>query len=326
MISATAMAFIAGALLDLLLGDPRWLPHPIRGIGLLIQAQERLLRPASPAYSPPREGETASAASGGGRLAENVAGLILVVLVLLIVVAVVILSLYWGGIPAAAYWIFTCLAVRSLDQESKRVVEALRADDLHRARKLVAYLVGRDTQNLSEKEVTRAVFETVAENMSDAIVAPLFYLAILGVPGMVAYKAVNTMDSMIGYKNDRYIRFGWAAARLDDIANYVPARITAALIVFSAALIRLEWRRAIAVVFRDAHLQPSPNAGYPEAALAGALGVQLGGLNYYFGRPVEKPFLGDPRADLNWSRFSQVRLLLYLVAAVSYLIVGISLL
>src|SRR5438093_3875178 len=125
MIYATTMALVLGPALDLLLGDPRWLPHPIRGIGLLIQAQERLLRPASPAYSPPREGETASAASGGGRLAENVAGLILVVLVLLIVVAVVILSLYWGGIPAAAYWIFTCLAVLSVDQESQRVGAAV---------------------------------------------------------------------------------------------------------------------------------------------------------------------------------------------------------
>src|SRR4051794_39562738 len=117
--------------------------------------------------------------------------------------------------------------------------------------------------------------------MSDAIVAPLFYLALVGVPGMVAYKAVNTMDSMVGYKNDRYIRFGWAAARLDDLANYIPARITAAMILFSAAIMRLRWRTAIQIVLRDAHLQPSPNAGYPEAALAGALGVRLGGLNYY---------------------------------------------
>jgi adenosylcobinamide-phosphate synthase len=159
--------------------------------------------------------------------------------------------------------------------------------------------------------------------MSDAIVAPLFYLAILGVPGMVAYKAVNTMDSMIGYKNDRYIRFGWAAARLDDVANYIPARITALLIILAAALLRLRWRSAVNIVFRDAHLQPSPNAGYPEAALAGALGVQLGGLNYYFGRPVQKPFLGDPLEDLEWTRFSQVRLLLYLVTAVSY--IGVAL-
>src|SRR4029077_20700941 len=158
-----------------------------------------------------------------------------------------------------------------LDQESHKVIRALRHGDLEKARQLIGRLVGRDTNHLSESEIVRAVFETVAENMSDAIVAPLFYLALLGIPGMVAYKAVNTMDSMVGYKNDRYLRFGWAAARLDDIANYIPARITAGLIVLSAAVMRLRWRGAIRVVLRDAHLQPSPNAGYPEAALAGAL-------------------------------------------------------
>ena len=305
MIYPTTTALALGVLMDLLLGDPRWLPHPIRGMGLLINALERLLRRIR--Y-------------------EKSAGCIFVCGVLLTVVSVVTVSLHWGGFLVAAYWIFTCLAVRSLDQESNKVIAALRDGDLHRARTLVGYLVGRDTGQLSDKDVTRAVFETVAENMSDAIVAPLFYLAMLGVPGMVAYKAVNTMDSMVGYKNDRYLRFGWAAARLDDVANYIPARITAGLIVLMAALVRLRWRLAIRVVLRDAHLQPSPNAGYPEAALAGALGVRLGGLNYYFGHPVQKPFLGDPLEDLQWNRFSQVRLLLYLVAACSYLVVALWLL
>ena len=305
MIYPTTTALALGVLMDLLLGDPRWLPHPIRGMGLLIRALERFLRKIP---------------------FEEVSGCILVCAVLLTVVSAVTVTLHWGGFPVAAYWIFTCLAVRNLDQESNKVIAALRDGDLHRARTLVGYLVGRDTGHLSDKDVTRAVFETVAENMSDAIVAPLFYLAILGVPGMVAYKAVNTMDSMVGYKNDRYLRFGWAAARLDDIANYIPARITAGLIVLMAALVRLRWRAAIRVVLRDAHLQPSPNAGYPEAALAGALGVRLGGLNHYFGHPVQKPFLGDPLEDLQWNRFSHVRLLLYLVAACSYLVVALWLL
>jgi len=304
MIYPTTTALALGALLDLLLGDPRWLPHPIRGIGLLINVLERLLRRIR--Y-------------------EKAGGCILVCAVLVIVVSMVAVTLHWGGLLVAAYWIFTCLAVRNLDQESNKVIAALRDGDLHQARRLVAFLVGRDTSDLSAKDVTRAVFETVAENMSDAVVAPLFYLAILGVPGMVAYKAVNTMDSMIGYKNDRYIRFGCSAARLDDVVNYIPARITALLIILAAAVLRLRWRRAVNIVFRDAHLQPSPNAGYPEAALAGALGVQLGGLNYYFGRPVQKPFLGDPLEELEWKRFSQVRLLLYLVTAVSYLVVAICL-
>jgi len=302
MLYATATTLTIGALLDLLLGDPGWLPHPIRGIGRLIQILERILR----------------------RLPyERLAGITLVLTVLLAVTTIVTATLYWASGIAAVYWIFTSLAVRSLDQESNKVIRALRDGDLDKARKLLAYIVGRDTQTLSDREITRAVFETVAENMSDAIVAPLFYLALFGVPGMVAYKAVNTMDSMIGYKNERYIRFGWAAARLDDVANYIPARITAGLIVFSAALLRLRWRDAISIVFRDARLQPSPNAGYPEAALAGALGVQLGGLNYYFGRPVQKPFLGEPIEDLQYGKFSDVRLLLYLVTAISYFAVAL---
>jgi adenosylcobinamide-phosphate synthase len=305
MLYATTTALALGATLDLLLGDPRWLPHPIRGIGLLIQALERLLRKIP--Y-------------------EKAAGCLLVLGVLFTVVSIATISVQWGGLLVAAYWIFSCIAVRSLERESNKVIHALRSGDLNGARSSVSYLVGRDTKDLSENDVTRAVFETVAENMSDAIVAPLFFLALFGVPGMVGYKAVNTMDSMVGYKNDRYIRFGWAAARLDDVANYIPARITAGLIVLAAAVLRLRWRRAIGVVLRDAHLQPSPNAGYPEAALAGALGVRLGGLNYYFGRPVRKPFLGDRLEDLKWSQFSQVRLLLYFVTAVSYLVVGLWLL
>jgi len=298
----TTTALIIGAMLDLILGDPRWFPHPIRGIGRMIQALETILRKV---------------------VSERLGGYILVLLVLAVVVAIVSATVHWGGLPAVSFWIFTSLAARTLDRDSNKVIEALRAGDLEQARTLVRNLVGRDTASLSARDVTRAVFETVAENMSDAIVAPLFYLALLGVPGMVAYKAVNTMDSMVGYKNDRYIRFGWAAARLDDVANYIPARITALLIILAAALLRLRWRRAVAVVLRDARLQPSPNAGYPEAALAGALGIQLGGLNYYFGRAVQKPLLGDPLEDLEWKRFSHVRLLLYLVTAVSYVVVAL---
>jgi len=305
MMYATTPVLALGAVLDLLLGDPRWLPHPIRGMGLLISALERGLRKFS--Y-------------------QKLSGCVLVVVVLCIVLTVVTLTLHWGGFPVAAYWIFTCLAIRSLDQESHKVIAALRMGDLNRARILVGYLVGRDTKDLSQEEVTRAVFETVAENMSDAIVAPLFFLAIFGVPGMVAYKAVNTMDSMVGYKNERYIRLGWAAARLDDVANYIPARITAGLIIVIAMVTRLRWRSAIKTVMRDARLQPSPNAGYPEAAVAGALGVRLGGLNYYFGSPAQKPFLGDALEDLQWSRFSDVRLLLYLVTMLSYAMVALWLL
>jgi adenosylcobinamide-phosphate synthase len=302
MIYATTIELAAGALLDGLIGDPPRLPHPVQAIGSLTIRLENLLRRIPH---------------------EKFAGCVLVASVLSIVVAAVWLTLQWGGPIAAVYWIFSCLAVRSLDQHSSRVIAALRQGDIVRARSLVGFIVGRDTKDLSEKDVTRAVFETVAENISDAIVAPLLFLALLGIPGMAAYKAINTMDSMVGYKNHRYLRFGWAAARLDDAANYVPARLSAALIVIVAAVMRLRWRNAVAVILRDARLQPSPNAGYPEAALAGAFGVRLGGLNHYFGQPVLKPFLGDEIDDLQWSRFPRVRRLLYLVTAISYLLVGL---
>jgi len=302
MLYPTTTELFVGASLDLLLGDPPWIPHPVRGIGRMVAFFEPpLLRIRS----------------------KTLAGCVLAGSVVLIVLTVAALTVYWGGAAASVYCIFTCLAVRSLDRESGKVIRALRAGDLENARRLTGYIVGRDTNDLSERDITRAVFETVGENLSDAIVAPLFFLAVFGIPGMVAYKAINTMDSMIGYKNEKYIRFGWAAARLDDVANYIPARVTAALIVVTAACMRLRWRQALAVVWRDAGLQPSPNSGYPEAALAGALGVQLGGLNYYFGQPSRKPFLGDSIEDLRWNRFPKVRLLLYSVALASYAMVGL---
>jgi len=303
MIEATTAEFAIAVMLDLIIGDPRWLPHPVEGIGFLVRRFERLLRRIMP-Y-------------------ERAAGSVLVFMVLSVSLVFTAVTLRWGRSPVAVYWIFSCLALRSLDQHALRVIEALRSGDLNVARNFVGQIVGRDTDKLSENEIARAVFETVAENLSDGIVAPLFFLALAGIPGMVAYKAINTMDSMIGYKNESYIRFGWAAARLDDLANYIPARITAGFIVLSAALLRLRWRSAAAIILRDARLQPSPNAGYPEAALAGALGVQLGGLNYYFGCPVHKPFLGDPIDELQWSRFATVRSLMYGVAAFSYLALGI---
>jgi adenosylcobinamide-phosphate synthase len=290
MIFPTRASFIIAVLLDLALGDPRWLPHPVRGMGLLIQKLEPVLRRIRPL---------------------RLAGCALVVLVVGASIAVTWLTLWVAGSAATIFWVFSCLAVRSLDREASRVVAALRSGDTAQARSLVGMIVGRDTKALTGQEITRAVFETVAESTSDGIIAPLFYLALGGVPGMVAYKAINTLDSMVGYKNEKYRQFGWASARLDDVVNYIPARITAALIVVAAAALRLHWRNAIRTVIRDADLQPSPNAGYPEAAFAGALGVRLGGLNHYGGKAVRKPFLGDPKRELHWKDFSAVRMLMY---------------
>jgi adenosylcobinamide-phosphate synthase len=176
---------------------------------------------------------------------------------------------------------------------------------------MLAQIVGRDTESLDEKEVVRATIETIAENLSDAVIAPLFYLALGGPATMAAFKAVNTLDSMTGYRNERYREFGWASARMDDVANWIPARLTAALVWLCALLLRYDARRSIAVTLRDARLQPSPNAGYPEAAVAGALGVRLGGLNYYQGVASRKPYIGDGGRPLDLAAYTKARRLLY---------------
>jgi len=231
----------------------------------------------------------------------------------------------WAGWAATICLAYTALSVRSLDEAARLVIDDLKRGDVVKARAALAMIVGRDTQALDEPEIVRAAVETVAENTSDGIVAPLFFLAIGGVPAAMAYKAVNTLDSMFGYKNERYLYFGRASARLDDVANYLPARITAGLVVVSALLLGLSWKKAVNVVRRDARSQPSPNAGYPEAAYAGALGVRLGGTNVYFGRVSHKPHLGDAEQALTVGVYPKLRRLLYATStfAVALAITGI---
>jgi len=212
------------------------------------------------------------------------------------------------------YWIYSLLACRDLDVEASLVIRALERDDIGDARRKLSRIVGRDTDALNEAEILRALFETIAENLSDGVIAPLFYLAISGPACMAAYKALNTLDSMVGHRNVRYREFGWASARLDDVANFIPARVTAALICIAAALLPgLNGRRAFRIALRDGATQPSPNAGYPEAAFAGAFGVRLGGLNFYEGVASRKPFLGDALVPLDPRLFRRARVLLYLV-------------
>jgi adenosylcobinamide-phosphate synthase len=205
--------------------------------------------------------------------------------------------------PLAGYAItlllsWTCLAARSLHDESKLVADALAAGDLSGARRLLSRIVGRDTEQLDEPEIWRALVETVAENTSDGVIAPLLCLMIGGPVLALAYKAVNTLDSMVGYKNDNYLRFGWASARCDDLVNWLPARITGLLMVLVAPLLRLSLTDAWRIMRRDGRNHASPNSGIPEAAAAGALGVRLGGTNRYFGKPVAKPTIGDPLQPL----------------------------
>ncbi|MCL5670464.1 MAG: adenosylcobinamide-phosphate synthase CbiB [Acidobacteria bacterium] len=280
------------------------MPHPVRLIGFMASRAEKQLRKVA---------------------TSRHALLLLGVLVAIAIpsVAAAATRLLLEGITRlsqlagyiATVWIaYTTLSVRGLDQAARAVMIKLKKAQLPKAREALAMIVGRDTQTLDKPEIMRAVIETVAENTSDGFVAPLFYLAIGGVPAAVAYKAINTLDSMFGYKNERYLYFGRAAARLDDAANYLPARLTAALVTLSALALRMPWKKCVQIVLRDARLQPSPNAGFPEAAYAGALRVRLGGSNVYDGCSVHKPYLGDAIRPLAIRIYPELRRLLYITS------------
>jgi adenosylcobinamide-phosphate synthase len=206
----------------------------------------------------------------------------------------------WGSIVTVAL-AWTTLAARDLLEHVRSVQRALQSVSLNEARSAVAKIVGRDTEEMAESDIVRATVETIAESTADGIIAPLFYLVLGGAPLALAYKAVSTLDSMIGHLDDRYRWFGWASARLDDVANFLPARITALLLVLSAGINSRSWpamQRAWYIFCRDGGQHPSPNSGRPEAAMAGALGVQLGGSNRYAGLPIGRPCLGDPDQPL----------------------------
>ena len=300
---------ITAVTLDLLFGDPRRLPHPVVGIGRVITALEKDLRQM-----------VRNERLGGALL------LLIVVVVTYVFVFILLKGAYslspYAGFAVAAILSWTCLAAHSLHQESKLVADRLLAGDLNGARRFLSRIVGRDTEQLDEPEIWRALVETVAENTSDGVIAPLFYL-MLGGPALgLAYKAVNTLDSMVGYKNAAYIRFGWASARFDDIVNYLPARLTGVLMTAAAPLVGLSGWAALRILRRDGRNHSSPNSGIPEAAAAGALGVQLGGANRYFGAVVEKPTIGDPARELSAASYKGVVRLMYGSAALFLIMWG----
>lgn len=277
-------ALLLGFLLDLCFGDPHWLPHPVRLIGWLIQKLETFLRAHFPKT----------------KRGEQAAGVLLAVLVpLLSLFAVGALLFLFRKINVWLYFsletllCYQMLAAKSLRTESMKVYDHLREDDLEGAKKAVSMIVGRDTQALSKTGVTKAAVETVAENISDGEIAPLFFLALGGAPLGVFYKAVNTMDSMVGYKNERYLHFGRAAAKLDDILNFIPSRLSAWLMILVARPLGLDAKNALRVYRRDRFCHASPNSAQTEAVCAGALGVQLAGDASYFGKLVAKPTIGD---------------------------------
>lgn len=281
---AVLLAVAIGFLLDLLLGDPPWAPHPVVFMGKCITLLERILRRAFPKT----------------RRGELIAGTILAVLLPLGTLAVTIIALWLCGLvhpmlrmTLETIWCWQALAMKGLRDESMNVYRKLTGDTLENARKAVGRIVGRDTASLTAEGVTKAAVETVAENFADGVAAPLAFMILGGAPLALCYKAVNTMDSMIGYKNDRYLFFGRAAAKLDDAANYLPARGAALLLIAAAALTGQNAGNALTVWKRDRRNHASPNSAQTESAMAGALGVQLAGPAFYFGKLYEKPFIGD---------------------------------
>jgi adenosylcobinamide-phosphate synthase len=290
-----ALPFLLAYLLDLLLGDPPGWPHPVRLLGSIIQYWESVLYKAR---------------VGAGALFW-LAVMATTGFLIFGVLGVAALLPPWGGIAVLAYFLYTGLATRSLHQESLKVETALVKGDLDGARERLSMIVGRETSHLSLEDMRRAVIETVAENLADGVVAPLFFILILGLPGLFFFKAANTMDSMVGYKNYWYAQFGKVAARADDVLNFIPARLTALLMILTAAALGLDWREAWRIFWRDRKKAASPNAGCPEAAMAGALGVRLGGSSTYFGRLVDKPFIGEASRPLDQERYGQAIRLLY---------------
>lgn len=304
-----SLILVTSVILDLLLGDPRRLPHPVAGIGMMISGLEKLLLRL-----------VRNERLGGVLLLFAVVGTTYVLVAFLLKGAHAVS--HYLGVAVAVWLSFTCLALRSLHRESKLVADRLCAGDLEGARRELSRIVGRDTEHLNEQEIWRALVETVSENTSDGVIAPLFYL-MLGGPALgLAYKAVNTLDSMVGYKNERYIRFGWASARFDDLANWLPARITGLLMTAAAPLVGLSGRHALRVMLRDGRNHSSPNSGIPEAAAAGALGVRLGGANSYFGVLVEKPTIGDAAEPLSVESYRGAVRLMYASTALLLAIWG----
>ena len=279
------IALAAGFLLDLIFGDPRWLYHPVCLIGNLISVLEKGIRRIFPK-------------TNAGELAGGAVETILVCLFSFGVPAV-LLSLLYGHFPVAGviletFWCYQLLATRSLKDESMKVYDRLVNGTIEEARYAVSMIVGRDTQELTDTGVTKAAVETVAENCSDGVIAPMIYMAIGGAPLMFLYKGINTMDSMLGYKNDKYLYFGRCSAKLDDVANFFPARISGWLMVAAAFVCGMDGKNAAKIYRRDRRNHASPNSAQTEAAMAGALDVQLAGNACYFGKLYEKPTIGAP--------------------------------
>ena len=311
---SSLMACIAGMALDAIFGDPVWLYHPVRIIGNWISILEKWLR----------------GFCKNDEKKERIAGCVLWFGVVIASVGIPWGLLYlvgkvsfWLQFALETFWCYQLLAGKCLKDESRKVYVRLVNHNLEGARHAVSMIVGRDTGNLSAAGVTKAAVETVAENTSDGVIAPLIFMLIGGAPLGFFYKAVNTMDSMVGYKNEKYLHFGRFAAKMDDVWNYIPSRISALLMIASAWIFRMDYKRAWAVWKRDRRKHASPNSAQTEAVCAGALQVQLAGDAYYFGKLYEKPTLGDPDRPVEYEDIPRVNRLLYATAILSLVVFGL---
>ena len=311
-------AMVAGFALDAAFGDPHGWPHPVRLVGKQIELEEKIidryvlseLEEAGDSW-PLDRAQTERLA--GAALAGDVVLLSPLAVFLLLKAAQKVHPAL--SLAVESVLCYQLLAARSLRDESMRVHDALVRDDVEGAREAVAMIVGRDTDALDEQGIARAAVETVAENASDGVVGPLLAMGVAGAPGAMAYKAVNTLDSMVGYKNERYKNLGWASAKLDDAVNIVPARVAGVLMCAAAKVTGLDAKGAFKIFMRDRLNHASPNSAHTEAACAGALGVQLGGGNVYFGEYVEKPTIGDDDRPIEAEDIDRANKLMYGTAA-----------
>jgi len=297
-------------IMDIILGDPRWLPHPVKLVGYLAKKLEAILRKLI------RD--------------QRTAGIIFAVIIIgaayAVSFAIIGAAAYYNrylGFILSAVFIYTSLAIKDLRVEAMRVYRALERADIGLARENLSLIVGRDTTRLDDKDIIRATVETVAENIVDGIIAPLFYAFLGGAPLALAYKAANTLDSTVGYKNERYKDFGWASARIDDCLNFIPARLSVFILPIAGWLAGLDGVGSFKITMRDRRKNPSPNSGIPEAAMAGALGVRLGGLNFYNSAATMKPFIGNENNALGLTHIKKSIDVAY-VSSLLALILGVS--
>ena len=319
-----AGALFYGFILDLLIGDPRWLPHPVQFMGKYIEYGEKFFRKVFP-------DNRWGLVIGGMLLSVS-----LVILAILIPLGIIWLFVQtepfiyektgWHvnmALIVSSIMCWQVLAARDLKKETMAVYNSLVSGDIKQARKNLSMVVGRDTEFLGEQAISRAAVETVSENTSDGVIAPMFFFIIGGAPLAFAYKAVNTLDSMLGYKNEKYIFFGRYPAILDDIANFIPARLTGLIMVLASFILRYNCREAWRIMRRDGRKHTSPNSGIPEAACAGALQVRLGGLSLYSFHPVDKPYIGDDTVKINREHIKKANSLMMMTALIPVIVLVI---